>query len=85
MYSRVSTASRVLDQQIRLESDASVVALGSLELQTEALWHGGGWWAGQAVVHLHRVVDEPLQGREGADHDDPWEEALPHGCGQTGA
>ena len=84
MYSRVSTASRALDQQIRLESDASVGALGgSLELQTEALWHGGGWRAGQAIVHLHRVVDEPLQGREGADHDDPREETLPHGCGQT--
>ncbi len=30
--------------------------------------------------HLDRVVDEPLQRRQGSDHDDPREQALPHSC-----
>lgn len=52
--------------------------LGEAELLFEGLGHLGGRRAGQAEVHLHRVVDEPLQGRQGTDHDDTGDESLPH-------
>jgi hypothetical protein len=53
------------------------LALG-FQLEAEGLGHAGGRGAGQAEVHLHRVVDEPLQGGQGSDHDDTRAQALPH-------
>lgn len=52
--------------------------LGEAELLFEGLGHLGGRRAGQAEVDLHGVVDEPLQGRQGTDHDDTGYESLPH-------
>lgn len=60
------------------------LSLSSLQLESETLGHDGWRRTGQAVVDLHRVIDEPLQGCQRADHDDPREEPLPHGCGQDG-
>ena len=48
------------------------------QLGLERLWHGGGRGAGQAQLHLHAVVDEPLQRGQGSDHDDPGTQASPH-------
>lgn len=52
--------------------------LGEAELLFERLGHLRGRRAGQAEVDLHGVVDEPLQGRQGTDHDDTGDESLPH-------
>lgn len=35
----------------------------------------GAW---QAEVHLHRIVDEPLQGCQSTNHDDTGNKTLPH-------
>ena len=36
------------------------------------------WRARQFEIDLDRVIDEPLQGSQGANHDDPGEQAFPH-------
>lgn len=53
------------------------LGLLGFQLEPEGLWHGGGWRAGQAKGHFHGIVDEPLQGSQGSDHDDTREQALP--------
>lgn len=50
------------------------------ELAFERLGHLGWWGAGQAEVDFDRVVDEPLQGGQCTDHDDPGAKSLPHSC-----
>lgn len=50
------------------------------ELAFERLGHLGRWGSGQAEVDLDRVVDEPLQGGQCTDHDDPGAKSLPHSC-----
>lgn len=50
------------------------------ELAFERLGHLWRWGAGQAEVDLDRVVDEPLQGGQCTDHDDPGAKSLPHSC-----
>lgn len=50
------------------------------ELAFERLRHLGRWGAGQAEVDLDGVVDEPLQGGQCTDHDDPGAKSLPHSC-----
>lgn len=57
--------------------DPAGCLLCEAELLFEGFGHLGGRWAGQAEVDLHRVVDEPLQGRQGTDHDDTGDESLP--------
>ena len=49
-----------------------------LELLLEAVWHAGWGWPGEPEGDLDTVVDEPLQGGEGTDHDDPGSKAGPH-------
>ena len=56
--------------------------LGSLLLSRkafafQALWFLGGWGSGQAEGHLDGVVNEPLQGSQGTNHDDTGSKALP--------
>lgn len=60
-----------------LEGGAS---LCQAQLLLQGLGHLGGRGAGQAEVDLDRVVDEPLQGRQGTDHDDTGHQTLPHTC-----
>jgi len=48
-----------------------------LQLGLEASGHLWGWWSWKAKDDLDRVVNEPLQGGERADHDDTGNEALP--------
>jgi len=50
------------------------------ELLLERLGHLGRWWAGQTEEDLDRVVDEPLQGGQRSNHDDPGAKTLPHAC-----
>lgn len=55
-------------------------SLCQAQLLLEGLWHLRGRGAGQAEVDLDRVVDEPLQGRQGTNHDDTGHQTLPHTC-----
>ena len=48
------------------------------QLEPQRLGHRGRRRPGHAQRHLHTVVDEPLQRREGTDHDDTRRQALPH-------
>ena len=58
------------------ESGRSLLCEAQLLLQ--GLGHLGGRRAGQAEVDLDGVVDEPLQGGQGTDHDDTGHQTLPH-------
>jgi len=49
-----------------------------VQLGAQAGGHLGRRGARQAQRHLDRVVDEPLEGGERADHDDARGEAAPH-------
>lgn len=48
------------------------------QLLLQRLWHLGWRRAGQTEVYLHRVIDEPLQGGQGTDHNDTGHQTLPH-------
>ena len=41
-------------------------------------WHGWGWRPWEGESDLDTVVDEPLEGCEGTDHDDPGSKTGPH-------
>lgn len=56
------------------------VLIYQAKLLLQGLWHLGGRGAGQAEVHLDGVIDEPLQGGQGTDHDDTGHQTLPHTC-----
>ena len=51
--------------------------LGSF-LSLQRFGHLGRRGSGKTESDLHGVVDEPLEGGQGTDHDDPWAESLPH-------
>ena len=53
------------------------LVLGSCELALERLGHLWRWRAGKTEPDLDTVVDEPLGGSEGTDHDDPGHKSLP--------
>lgn len=55
-----------------------VSLLGEAQFLLEGLGHLWGRGTGQAEVDLHRVVDEPLQGGQGTNHDDTGHQTLPH-------
>ena len=52
--------------------------LGKTELDLEGLGHFWGRGTGEPQLDLDAVVDEPLQGGESTDHDDPGTETGPH-------
>ena len=66
------SSSRVEGKQV-----ASLL-LGETELDLEGLRHLWGRGTGEPQLDLDTVVDEPLQGGESTDHDDPWSETGPH-------
>ena len=51
---------------------------GGIQLPAQAVGHRGRRRARQAEVDLDRVVDEPLERGQRADHDDPRHETPPH-------
>lgn len=55
-------------------------SLCQAQLLLEGFWHLRRRGAGQAEVDLDGVVDEPLQGCQGTDHDDTGHQTLPHTC-----
>ena len=48
------------------------------ELLPEGFWHCWWWRSREVERHFHTIVNEPLEGGEGADHDDTRDESLPH-------
>jgi len=54
------------------------LGLLSLQLAFEGLWHLGGRGAGQSEGDLDSIVDEPLGGSEGTNHDNTSKQSLPH-------
>jgi hypothetical protein len=51
------------------------------ELLLERFWHGWWWRSGEVERDLDTVVDEPLEGGEGTDHDDTGTKSLPDTLG----
>merc|ERR1719189_1205680 len=51
--------------------------LGNAELDLERLWHLWGRRTGQSQLDLHSVVDEPLEGSQGSNHDDSGTQSSP--------
>ena len=49
----------------------------------EALWFLGGWWTGQTEEDLYWVVDEPLEGGQGTNHNDTGSQTFPQTYTQT--
>ena len=47
------------------------------KLLLERLGHGWWWWSWEAEGDLDTIVDEPLEGGEGTDHDDTGTKSLP--------
>lgn len=67
--------------RLQLSKDDGAEGGGALLCETElllqGLWHLRGRRAGQAEVHLHRVIDEPLQSGQSTNHDDTGDQTLP--------
>ena len=70
---------------------AVIELLGSRQFLFQRLGHLGGRRAGKVQPHLNGVIDEPLSGRQGTNHDDTGRKTLPetgeseflgrlHGC-----
>merc|ERR1719234_1639940 len=51
--------------------------LGDPKLLLQALWHLGRQWSRQTQLHLHCIVDKPLEGGKCTDHNNPWAKSTP--------
>merc|ERR1719234_3007996 len=56
---------------------SSFLFLGDPKLLLQALWHLGRQWTRQTQLHLHCIVDEPLEGGKCTNHNDPWAKSTP--------
>jgi hypothetical protein len=59
------------------------LVLGQSQLLLQALGHLRRRRAGKAQGDLDGIVDEPLQGGQGSDHDDTGSQTLPQTCKHT--
>ena len=58
-----------------------IALLLDAKLLLERFGHGWWWWSGKSKGDLDTIVDEPLEGGEGTDHDDSSAKTVPDTLG----
>ena len=60
-----------------------MLLLSHAQLLLQRLGHLGGRRTGQSELDLDSVVDEPLEGSQGSNHDDSGTQSSPHSLNGT--